>query len=124
MEFLLVIPGLIFGGGMMYLAWRVVRVGLEEDREQRQREDRSEASQVIEKRPFRVTIPYREPLFDQHKGRPERTYSVDYDVVAENGEEATLKAFDEFFSDSSNSDVGWDRIPDRAKVTVEELIDP
>lgn len=79
---------------------------------------------MIEKRPFRVTIPYREPLFDQHKGRPERTYSVDYDVVAENGEEATLKAFDEFFSDSSNSDVGWDRIPDRAKVTVEELIDP
>jgi len=39
MEGLLVIPGLLLGGGMMYLAWRVVRLGLEEDREQRKRED-------------------------------------------------------------------------------------
>ena len=39
MEYLLVIPGLLFGGGLMYLAWRVVRLGLDEDREQRKRED-------------------------------------------------------------------------------------
>jgi hypothetical protein len=39
MEFLLVILGLLFGGGMMYLAWRVVRFGLDEDKEQRTQED-------------------------------------------------------------------------------------
>ena len=80
--------------------------------------------QVTEKPSYRVTIPYREPSFDKHRGSAERTYTVDYEVVADNVEAATLKAFDEFFADSANSEVGWDRIPDRTKVTVEELTDP
>ena len=80
--------------------------------------------QVTGKHSCRVTIPYREPVFDKHRGSAERTYSIDYEVVAENVEAATLKAFDEFFSDSANAEVGWDRIPDRTEVTVEDLSDP
>jgi hypothetical protein len=76
---------------------------------------------VTEKRSYRVSIPYRELIFDKHRGSAERTYTIDYEVVAENVEAATLKAFDEFLADSANSEVGWDRIPDRTKVTVEEL---
>jgi hypothetical protein len=89
----------------------------------RKREPAIGGLQVTEKHSYRVTIPYREPVFDKHRGLPERIYNVDYEVVAENGEEATLKAFEEFFSDSSNSEVGWDRIPDKSKVTIELLSD-
>jgi hypothetical protein len=48
---------------------------------------------VTEKRSYRVSIPYREPIFDKHRGSAERTYTVDYEVDAESVEEATLKAF-------------------------------
>ena len=78
---------------------------------------------MTEKRIYRVTIPYREPLFDKQRDAAERTYDVDYDVVAADSEEARSKAFEEFFSDTANSDVGWDRIPDNSKVVVKLLAD-
>ena len=70
-------------------------------------------------RRYRVVIPYREPTYEVHTGKPRKhPYNAPYVVTAGTAEEATNKALELFKSDARNSHVGWQRVPEFEGIKV------
>jgi len=73
-------------------------------------------------RKYRVTIPYREPVYELYRGRPrKRPYLAKYEVDAENKEKAVERALNWFRFEASQSNVGWARFPNYKDIKVELL---
>ncbi len=71
---------------------------------------------------YRVTIPYREPTYEMHRGRPRKNpYLAQYEVSAETKEAAIESALELFEKDARDSRVGWVRFPIHEDITVEPL---
>lgn len=78
---------------------------------------------MSEKCLYKVTIPYREPVFEKYRGLPKRIYTIDYEVAAKNKKEAISKALGLFSEYKYRSTVSWDPVPYESKITVEFLRD-
>jgi len=71
---------------------------------------------------FKVTIPYREPTYELHTGRPRSLpYYARYNVTADSEEEAILKALSLLEKGWIQSGVGWVRAPERQAIQVEQV---
>ena len=71
---------------------------------------------------YLVTIPYKEPVYEVHRGRPrESPYMARIEVEAESKEEAIERALNQFSLEASLSNVGWSRVPNYKDIKVELL---
>lgn len=75
-------------------------------------------------RKYRVVIPYREPTYEVHTGKPrKRPYRAPYEVMASTTEKAIINALELFERDAKHALVGWVRIPDYNRIEVTLLPD-
>jgi hypothetical protein len=70
---------------------------------------------------YRVSIPFREPTFEQRIGRPPSSppFMARYEVVAHSPQDAQDRALEIFHEMASRSGVGWIREPMEAEIRVE-----
>ncbi len=73
-------------------------------------------------RQYLITIPYRESVYEVHRGRPrKRPYLASFKVTAKTKEVSIQRALELFKGTAWNSSVGWRRFPIHKDITVEEL---
>ncbi len=73
---------------------------------------------------YKVTIPYREPVYELHRGSPlKQPYLATYEVEAEDKKEAVDKALSSFRSEALASGVAWHREPDYENIVVDCLLE-
>ena len=71
---------------------------------------------------FKVTIPYKEPTYEAHTGRPRSLpYYARYNVTADSKEEAILKAISLLEKGWIQSGVGWVRVAERQAIQVKQV---
>ena len=71
---------------------------------------------------YKVIIPYREPTYELHSGRPRKDpFIAPYEVTAITKEAAIRSALSLFEKDAHNSHVGWRRNPEYEKIQVTRL---
>ncbi len=71
---------------------------------------------------YRVIVPYREPVYEVHRGRRrKKPYLATYEIEASTREEAVAIAIHRTEGRSSDSNVGWSRVPIPKGIKVELL---
>lgn len=69
---------------------------------------------------YKVTIPYKEPTYERHTGRPRSSpYYARYEVMTDSEEEAIQTAIELFEKDRMKSGVRWARVPELENIKVE-----
>ncbi len=71
---------------------------------------------------YRVIVPYREPVYEVHRGRPlKKPYLAAFEIQASTKEEAIAIAISRVKSGHIDSNVGWIRVPILKGIKVELL---